>query len=106
MAINPKAIEDAPQGVRQKGFPKFGKTILNSGEVFTSTRYPNCAKDMKIPEGCVGLVHEDDETISVVRDDCQAVRRFKKQHLPIAIHSPSTGPKDGLKRIKIEKITK
>ena len=77
MTIKPKTIEDAPQGVRQKGFPKLDKKILNPGEVFTSTRYPNLFKDMKIPAGCVGLVHKDGETISVVRDDCQAVRRFK-----------------------------
>ena len=66
----------AMQGVRQKGHPKTASTsILKQGEVFISMRFPNKPEEFTVPEGCVGIVHKEDKEVSIVRDDCQAVRR-------------------------------
>ena len=83
--MNKTKIEDSPQGVRMQGIPEIpsDKRILFPGEVFLCTKFPNLpAKRLKIPEGCIG-VHHDDEAmkISVIRDDCQAARRAKTKFL-------------------------
>lgn len=72
----------AEQGVRQPGKAnEAGKVTLFQNDLFTSTRFPNKPRLMVIPKGCIGIVHEDAENeISVVRDDCQAARRWLNKH--------------------------
>ncbi len=82
--FNRKYILEAEQGVRQSGKPTTdGNVTLFAGDLFKCTKYPNNTNPRiyAIPKGCIGIVHDDDvEKISVVRDDCQAARRWLNKH--------------------------
>lgn len=70
------------QGVRQKGRSATGdsRKYLSPGDMFYSTRYPNKPELLQIPERCIGIIHDDaEEQISVIWDDCQAARRFRRK---------------------------
>ena len=72
-------IKFAQQGVRQqfwKGMSLKDGQILTPGmtfELFYSVDI--ITETVTIPEGTIGIVHADDATISVIRDDCKAARK-------------------------------
>jgi hypothetical protein len=87
----------ANQGVRQKGKPINAQAhTLSSGDKFISLRFPNKPEELVIPEGAVGIVHNDAENeISIVRDDSQAARRWatRMQQTNKKLHADSNEQK-------------
>lgn len=78
MTKNKSSQVFASEGVRQKGKPSdIAKHTLLPNDAFVCTRYPNVPVVKTIKEGTIGIVHDDiPEMISVIRDDCQAARRW------------------------------
>jgi hypothetical protein len=73
-------IKIADQGVRQpavvkRNLPADVPGVLLPGRIIINMRYVNRPEEQTIPEGCIGIVHEADKQISIVRDDCKAARK-------------------------------